>query len=68
MLSTYLSYYVGGKPGRQGFASIDEAKAECLKGATFYRNNYLEIQIAKLTYTTCCKNTVTTTLYFTSMN
>ena len=48
MVPTYLSDYVGGKPGRQGFASIDKAKAECLKGATFYHNNNLEIQIAKI--------------------
>ncbi len=48
MVPTYLSYYVGGKWGRQGFASIDKAKEECLKGATFYCNNYLDTQIPKI--------------------
>ena len=44
--NTYLSGYVGGS--RQGFASTVDAFEECLKGATFYRNKYLGIQIAKL--------------------
>ena len=46
MANTYLSSYAEEEP--QFFASVDDAKAECLKGTIFYLNKSLEIHIVKL--------------------
>ena len=35
----YLADYAA--EGNQGYVSVDDAKSECKKGATFYLNKYL---------------------------